>query len=117
MPSWPAVQVYTDSTALALLISTSHLSPGLEVFQIVIKLRLYLAMDSYGQGQDGKIEADFGQTDLDTALHEANSEGQRYNPAFDRRDMRRLGRVQEVKRRFRFFVRCVDRAVKSGHKH
>ncbi|KAK3617758.1 hypothetical protein LTR56_025072 [Elasticomyces elasticus] len=43
------------------------------------------------------------EVDLDTALKELNNEGQPYNPAYDRRDMRRLGRVQEVKRRFRFF--------------
>ncbi|KAK4907131.1 hypothetical protein LTR49_023826 [Elasticomyces elasticus] len=43
------------------------------------------------------------KVDLDTALQESNNEGKPYNPAYDRRDMRRLGRIQEVKRRFRFF--------------
>ncbi|KAK3625967.1 hypothetical protein LTR56_020083 [Elasticomyces elasticus] len=45
----------------------------------------------------GKVEATSNEVDLDTALQEP------YDPAYDRRDMRRLGRIQEVKRRFRFF--------------
>ncbi|KAK5677178.1 hypothetical protein LTS10_010367 [Elasticomyces elasticus] len=51
----------------------------------------------------GKAEATSNEVDLDTALQEVNNEGKPYDPAYDRRDMRRLGRIQEVKRRFRFF--------------
>ncbi|KAK3624958.1 hypothetical protein LTR56_020689 [Elasticomyces elasticus] len=51
----------------------------------------------------GEAEAISNKVDLDTALQESNNEGKPYNPAYDRRDMRRLGRIQEVKRRFRFF--------------
>ncbi|KAK5723811.1 hypothetical protein LTR15_005511 [Elasticomyces elasticus] len=51
----------------------------------------------------GKLEATSNEVDLDTALQEVNNEDKPYDPAYDRRDMRRLGRIQEVKRRFRFF--------------
>ncbi|KAK5735070.1 hypothetical protein LTR17_008406 [Elasticomyces elasticus] len=51
----------------------------------------------------GKAEATSNEVDLDTALQEMNNQGKPYDPAYDRRDMRRLGRIQEVKRRFRFF--------------
>ncbi|KAK3642941.1 hypothetical protein LTR56_010538 [Elasticomyces elasticus] len=51
----------------------------------------------------GKAEATSNEVDLNTALQEVNNEGKPYDPAYDRRDMRRLGRIQEVKRRFRFF--------------
>ncbi|KAK5739630.1 hypothetical protein LTR17_005114 [Elasticomyces elasticus] len=51
----------------------------------------------------GKAEAISNEVDLNTALQEVNNEGKPYDPAYDRRDMRRLGRIQEVKRRFRFF--------------
>ncbi|KAK5695096.1 hypothetical protein LTR17_024621 [Elasticomyces elasticus] len=48
-------------------------------------------------------EAVSNEVDLDTALQELNNEGKSYNPTYDQRDMRRLDRIQEVKRRFRFF--------------
>ncbi|KAK5754893.1 hypothetical protein LTS12_015016 [Elasticomyces elasticus] len=51
----------------------------------------------------GEAEAVSNKVDLDTALQESNNEGKPYNPAYDRRDMRRLGRIREVKRRFCFF--------------
>ncbi|KAK5676171.1 hypothetical protein LTR17_027749, partial [Elasticomyces elasticus] len=51
----------------------------------------------------GEAEAVSNVVDLNTALQELNNEGKSYNPTYDQRDMRRLGRVQEVKRRFRFF--------------
>ncbi|KAK5689387.1 hypothetical protein LTR17_026291, partial [Elasticomyces elasticus] len=51
----------------------------------------------------GEAKAVSNEVDLDTVLQELNDEGKPYNPTYDRRDMRRLGRVQEVKRRFRFF--------------
>ena len=61
-------------------------------------------MDSLSKEQPfAKAEPAFNEVDLDTALREVNNEGKVYDPAYDRRDMRRLGRIQEVKRRFRFF--------------
>jgi len=41
---------------------------------------------------DGVAEEDVHQID----------EGQRYDPTYDKRDMRRLGRKQQLKRRFRY---------------
>ncbi|KAK4900467.1 hypothetical protein LTR49_027446 [Elasticomyces elasticus] len=51
----------------------------------------------------GEAKVVSNKMDQDTALQELNNEGKPYNPAYDRRDMRRLGHVQEVKRPFRFF--------------
>ncbi|KAK4556670.1 hypothetical protein LTR86_006241 [Recurvomyces mirabilis] len=42
---------------------------------------------------DGKNEMALDEVDLSTALAEVNNEGKPYNPAYDRRDMHRLGRV------------------------
>jgi hypothetical protein len=50
----------------------------------------------------GKAEAATHEVDLSANLHDAGG-GEKYDAAYDRRDMRRLGRIQEVRRRFRFF--------------
>ena len=51
---------------------------------------------------NGTIEVDQNGFDNDPDLHQID-EGERYDPTHDKRDMRRLGRKQEMKRRFRFF--------------
>ena len=48
------------------------------------------------------IEFDPHDLDLDPDLQQID-EGEKYDPIYDKRDMRRLGRKQEMKRRFRFF--------------
>ena len=57
-------------------------------------------MDDTGYG---KNESALHEVNLHDGYQDAGEGNERYNPAYDRRDMRRLGRAQEVKRRFRFF--------------
>jgi len=49
-----------------------------------------------------KHEPAFEVLEYDADLQQLD-EGNNYDPTCDKRDMRRLGRIQEVKRRFRFF--------------
>lgn len=60
-------------------------------------------MDGFKQA-DFKGAVELAQDDLagDKDLYQID-EGEKYDPTYDKRDMRRLGRKQEMKRRFRFF--------------
>ena len=51
---------------------------------------------------EGTVEFDQNDLSHNPDLHQIG-EGERYDPIHDKRDMRRLGRKQEMKRRFRFF--------------
>ncbi|CZT20570.1 uncharacterized protein RCC_06428 [Ramularia collo-cygni] len=54
-------------------------------------------LDEYSKGHE------ISSQDVDTDSEQKQAEGRSYDPTHDNRDMRRLGKKQELKRRFRFF--------------
>ena len=60
-------------------------------------------MDDFKHSEkEGTLEFDQNDLHQDPDLRQLD-EGEKYDPTHDKWDMRRLGRKQEMKRRFRFF--------------
>lgn len=80
---------------VASLLPTDQIAPSLRHLIIA-------AMDN-GKNILVAAETELRGTGDDDAQVQQIDEGNRYDPSYDKRDMKRLGRRQELKRRFRYF--------------